>query len=201
MRLRSVLPMKVAKYGYILISIIFCIAGIFIMLFPTPSEYTIGVFFGVTILVFGIVKLIGYFSKDLFRLAFQYDLQFGILLSILGLITLFKHQNTVEFICIAYGISMIADGLFKAEIAFEAKCFGIRQWWLTLTFAIAVGIAGILITIWPTAAIQMAKILWGVSFLTEGMLSLSVAIGMIKIIDHQQPDVIDAEFYEVWKER
>ena len=109
MRLRSVMPMKVAKYGYILISLIFCIVGIALALLTMPPTSVLSLFFGIALLVFGIIKMIGYFSKDLFRLAFQYDLQFGILLSVLGVIILFRQTDAMKFICIAYGICIITD--------------------------------------------------------------------------------------------
>ena len=38
--------------------------------------------------------------------------------------------------------------------------------------------------------------LLGVSMLAEGILNLSTVITAVKIVKHQQPDVIDAEFYE-----
>lgn len=194
MKHRSVFPMQVAKYGYILISAAFCVAGIGTLFAPTPKTATIGLFFGIAMLVFGVIKLIGYFSRDLFRLAFQNDLQFGILLVILGVITLVTRENIVSFLCVAYGISMVADGLFRAKTALEAKNFGIRSWWLTMLLSVLTGIVGILIIVCPQTAIAMAQTLLGLSLLIEGGLSLSVAIGMVKIIDHQKPDVIDVEF-------
>lgn len=93
MKLRSVTPMKIAKYGYIAISAIFTLAGLAMIFYPTPSQSFIGIFFGIAILVFGIIKLVGYWSRDLFRLAFQYDLQFGVLLCVLGIITLIRAQG------------------------------------------------------------------------------------------------------------
>lgn len=201
MKLRSVLPMKVAKYGYILISLIFCVAGIALALLPMPPTSVLSLFFGITLLVFGIIKMIGYFSKDLFRLAFQYDLQFGILLSILGVIILFRRADAMKFICIAYGICMIADCLFRIRIALEARNFGIRSWWVTFAFAICSGITGLLLTVCPAAVLQMIKVLLGISLFAEGVLSLSVAISMVKIIKHQQPDVITIDDYEIWEEK
>lgn len=197
MKMRSALPMKVAKYGYIFVSVCFCLVGIRILLMPTLEIATIGLIFGIAMLTFGIIKLIGYFSRDLFRLAFQDDLQFGILLIILGLITLAKRENIVSFLCVAYGISMIADGLFRAKTALEAKRFGIHSWWLTMALSILTGLIGIMILAWPQTAVAMAQTLLGLSLILEGGLSLSVAISMVKIIDHQKPDVIDAEYYEV----
>ena len=42
--------------------------------------------------------------------------------------------------------------------------------------------------------------LLGISFVSEGLLSLGVAISMVKIVDNQQPDVIVSDDYEEWEE-
>ena len=187
MKLRSVTPMKIAKYGYIAISAIFTLAGLAMIFYPTPSQSFIGIFFGIAILVFGIIKLVGYWSRDLFRLAFQYDLQFGVLLCVLGIITLIRHKDAVAFLCVAYGICIMADSLFKIRTALDAKAFGIRQWWVTFTLC-------------PVAAARAVTVLLGISFVSEGLLSLGVAISMVKIVDNQQPDVIVSDDYEEWEE-
>ena len=82
--------MKTAKFGCAASSVLFCIFGILLMIFPGISISLIGTLVGCSMIVFGIFKIIGYFSKDLFRLAFQYDLAFGILLAVLGVIVLIK---------------------------------------------------------------------------------------------------------------
>ena len=197
MKTRSVVPMKVAKYGYIAISIIFCLVGIALIAFPAPSARTIAVFFGVAMIVFGAVWLVGYFSRDLFRLAFQYDLQFGILLIIMGAITLIKPDDMMNFLCISMGICILVDCLFKTRIAMDAKRFGIRQWWLTMGMAVITGIIGLLLAFRPSEALNVIVTLLGVSLLSEGILNLSVAVSLVKIVNHQKPDVIDAEFYDL----
>ena len=83
MKMRSVAPMKIAKIGYIVVSVLFCIAGILFIALPEISTKIVGIEIGIAAIVFGIVKLIGYYSKDLYRLAFQFDLEFGILMVVL----------------------------------------------------------------------------------------------------------------------
>lgn len=200
MKLRSVVPIKVAKYGYILISALFCLVGLALIILPMPSVRVISVFFGVAMIVFGIIKLIGYFSKDLYRLAFQYDLQFGVLLTVLGVIVLVRYENAMRFICAVFGVCMIADGLFKIRIALDARRFGLRPWWLTLTLAVCSVIVGLLLTFRPADTLSAIAVLLGISLLSEGVLNLSIAISMVKIIDHQKPDVIDLDLNEVWEE-
>ena len=189
--------MKIAKYGYIAVSIVFCLVGVALMVFPAPSARTIAVFCGVAMLVFGAVRLVGYFSRDLFRLAFQYDLQFGILLMILGVITLLKPDDMMNFLCISMGICILVDCLFKTRIAVDAKRFGIRQWWLTMGMAVITGVIGLLLAFRPSEAIDVIITLLGISLLSEGILNLSVAVSLVKIVSHQKPDVIDVEYYNV----
>ena len=64
MKMRSVAPMKIAKIGYIAVSVLFCIAGILFIALPEISTKIVGIEIGIAAIVFGIVKLIGYFSKD-----------------------------------------------------------------------------------------------------------------------------------------
>lgn len=200
MKSRSVVPMRIAKYGYIAVSIVFCLVGAALIAFPAPSAQTIAIFFGVAMVVFGVVRLVGYFSRDLFRLAFQYDLQFGILLILLGTITLIKPENVTNFLCISIGICALFDSLFKGKIAMDARRFGIRQWWLTMVLAVITGVIGLLLAFRPTEAIEVIVTLLGITLLSEGVLNLSVAISFVKIVKHQKPDVIDVEYTDVWED-
>ena len=134
-KMRSVTPMKTAKIGYIVMSSLFCLLGIVLLFTPDASALWIGRLLGIGMIVFGAVKLVGYFSRDLFRLAFQYDLAFGILLMVLGIVTLSHPGDAMSFLCVMFGIPVLADGLFKIQIAVDSRRFGIRRWWLVLVLA------------------------------------------------------------------
>ena len=71
MEMRSTVPMRVAKSGYIVMSAVFCLLGALLIAQPDRSLAALGRALGVAMAVFGVVKLVGYFSRDLFRLAFQ----------------------------------------------------------------------------------------------------------------------------------
>ena len=194
--MRSVKPMKTAKMGYIIISILMCILGITLIIFPQFSASVLGTLCGIMFLAFGIVKLVGYFSKDLFRLAFQFDFEFGILLIVLGIILLVHPGSLVNFICIAFGISVLGDGLFKIRISGEAKKFGIEKWWISFSMAIITSVLGLILIFRPGEGSSLLMILLGITLLCEGVLSLSTVITMVKIINYQQPDVIDIQCYD-----
>ena len=199
MKMRSVAPMKIAKIGYIVVSVLFCIAGILFIALPEISTKIVGIEIGIAAIVFGIVKLIGYFSKDLYRLAFQFDLEFGIMMVVLGTIVLFHPKNVMAFIAVAFGIAILFDGLFKIQIALDAKRFGIKDWWLILSLAIIAGIIGVALIIDSAFGAGVLTILMGVSFLSEGILNLYTVIRTVLIVKNQVPDFVETDTIEFFE--
>lgn len=197
METRSVASMRFAKTGYIVMSIVFCVVGVLFIALPAKAAVVIGKTLGVAMAAFGVVKLVGYFSRDLFRLAFQYDLEFGILLIALGLTVLLRTSGVMDFICVAMGVAILADGLFKIQIAVDARRFGIQAWWLILALAALAGGVGLLLVFRPWESVQALTVLLGISLLAEGGVNLCVALSTVKIVGHQQPDVIETDYYEV----
>ena len=196
MKMRSIIPMKIAKSGYVIMSLAFCLIGILFMTRPQASAILIGRALGIAMIVFGIIKLIGYFSKDLFRLAFQYDLEIGILLLLLGVIAVTETIDVMNFIFIAVGVAILVDALFKARIAFDSKAFGISTWWTILTLAIATGLIGLALVFRPWESASLLTVLLGVALFAEGILNLCVAVCTVKIIKNQYPDVIGTSYKE-----
>lgn len=194
--MRSVAPMKTAKIGYIIISALLCVLGILLIAVHDFSISLFGIICGIILIVFGIVRLVGYFSKDLYRLAFQYDLAFGVMMIALGVIMLMHPSSLMSFICITLGLSFLADGLFKIQIAIDSKRFGIREWWLILALAVVTVIFGTLLIVRPSESSRILTVLIGISMLCEGVLNISTMITAVKIIKHQQPDVIEIDCYE-----
>ena len=196
MRLRSTAPMRTAKVGYIVMSLALCAFGIVPIVLPDISAKILGIICGVIAAAFGCVRLVGYFSKDLYRLAFQYDLPLGILLIVLGVIMLTRPDSLMTFICVSTGLYILTDSLFRMRISAEARRFGIREWWLILALAIVTAVCGLLLLIRPGDGSRLLVVLLGISLLAEGIMSLSTVLTAVKIIRHQQPDVIEAEWTE-----
>ena len=189
--------MWVAKAGYIVMSLVFCAAGVACIVNPGLSAAVIGRVLGVAMILFGAVKLLGYCSRDLYRLAFQYDLGFGLLLIALGVLVLLRPAEVRDFLLTALGIAVLTDGLYKVQIAVDAKRFGVSAWWLTLVLAVAAGTVGLALVFRPWDSARLLTILLGAALVAEGILNLCVAISTVKIVNHQRPDVIEVTSYEV----
>ena len=200
MDMRSVAPMKTAKIGYIVMSVLFCVLGVVLLFTPGVSALWIGRLLGIGLILFGAIKLVGYFSRDLFRLAFQYDLAFGLLLMVLGIVTLSHPGDALSFLCVMFGIPVLADGLFKIQIAMDSRQFGIRNWWLVLVLAALTCVVGVVLVFRPMTGVRALTALMGLSLLCDGVLNLSVALCTVKIVDYQRPDVIETDDYDIGKD-
>ena len=198
--MRSVAPMKTAKIGYIVMSVLFCVLGVVLLFTPGVSALWIGRLLGIGLILFGAIKLVGYFSRDLFRLAFQYDLAFGLLLMVLGIVTLSHPGDALSFLCVMFGIPVLADGLFKIQIAMDSRQFGIQNWWLVLVLAALTCVVGVVLVFRPMTGVRALTALMGLSLLCDGVLNLSVALCTVKIVDYQRPDVIETDDYEIGKD-
>lgn len=201
MKLRSVISMRIAKIGYIIMSVFLLSSGILFISLPDISIQIIGKVLGTAMIIFGCIKLVGYFSKDLFRLAFQYDLQFGILIFVLGLVMLVRPSEVINLLSVALGFAILADSLFKIQIAFDSRKFGIEKWWGILVLAIiSSGIALVLI-FRPSQSAKVLFALLGATLIAQGCLNLFVAITTVRIVKYQYPDIIEADYMEMEDEK
>lgn len=186
--MRSVAPMRVAKIGYIAVSAALCFFGVLLIVKPEISLAAFGLFTGIVLIIFGIIKIVGYLSRDLYRLAFQYDLACGILVIALGIMVILEPNDVIDTICIAVGITFLMDGLLKIQISIDANTFGIRQWWLILSVALLTVVIGVLLVFRTSGSVRALMVLLGISLLADGIMNLTTVLSTVKIIHHQYPD-------------
>lgn len=192
---------QAAKTGYITISVLLCILGAVLIAVPDFSAKLICRIIGGIMVLFGVIKIIGYCSKDLYRLAFQFDLASGILLAALGIILIVRTDLMVHFIGTVMGICVLADALLKIQISIDSKIFGIHKWNLILIAAIVTGVVGFLLILRPSESIQALMLLLGLALITEGVMNLITVLTAVQMIRHRLPEVIDVEYRETDQER
>ena len=186
--MRSVIPMRAAKISYIVMSGALIALGCVLTTAPETFAETMCSIMGISAAVFGAVKLVSYFSKDLFRLAFQHDLAEGILLVILGVTTAVRPELFMGIIGAVFGICVLADGLLKIQTALDARLFGVGKWWLILAAALLSGTAGFFLIINPVGSASVVAVILGISLIAEGVLNLITVLTAVKIVKNQMPD-------------
>lgn len=183
--------LRAARGSYIAMSAAFCALGVLLIVFPGASVSAVGIAAGVMLIAFGLVKLMGYFSKDLYQLAFQFDLAFGVLLMVLGGVILVSPDRALVFLCTILGIAILADGLFKLQSSLDARRFGLSVWGALLALAVCAGVIGIFLLLHPSQSARAMMVLMGVGLLFEGLLNLYFALFAVKLRRENQPEVIE----------
>lgn len=187
--------MQQAKRFYILLSVAIILLGLVVAIWPMASLYTICYLVGAFSILFGIVKLISYFSRDGAGLAFQFDLALGALAIVLGLILCFHPGNVVSLLQLIIGLFILIDGLAKLRTALDAKRMGLVRWWSILIAALLSVGAGLLLVFNPFAGARALMTLLGITLIIEGVQNLYVVIYTTRHF-RRKPDDMDIVFDE-----
>ena len=172
--------LKAIKNSYSILTICLILVGAVLLIWPHMALGAICKMCGIFLIIFGLVKLTGYFSKDIFQLAFQYDLGLGIASIIFGLIMVIR----------SWAIFLLIDAALKMQTAFESKKFGFRNWWVTLLIAIIVCILGILLFAMPFQTSGVITRLIGINLILDGALNLFVVQSTVRTIKREEDEMI-----------
>ncbi len=184
--MHSTIPMRVAKFGHIVLSIAIVVLASLIFA-NVELEYLVWKSVcGAILVLLGAVKIVGYASKDLYRLAFQYDLVFGCILVGVGVVFLTRPQMTVEIAGTILGLVVFSDGVIKIQVARHAKKFGITLWWMIMVFAGLASVGGLMVAIYPWENLtQVLTKYLGVMFFIEGIMSACTVLTSVRVVKYE----------------
>ncbi len=158
------------------------IVGLLLIIRP---EMTAGLFCricGIILILFGIVKLFGYFSRDLLQLAFQFDFAMGIISILIGLVMMLWSNRLLELLTIIIGLFMLADALLRIQTALDAKQIGVKKWWIILIVALITAVIGAMLFFRPYFGTKVVVMLIGLNLIIDGILNLYVVQSTVATI-------------------
>ena len=140
---------KSAKIMHLFSAVIFFVAGLLLALVPDFEDSGIfrNALVGAASIIIGATGIYGYFSNDMYRLAFQLDFALGIFNVIFGILLIINPVQLSVLLPTAISILTLLDGTNKSQMALEGKQFGIPKWYLVLISAILEIVAGIVLII------------------------------------------------------
>lgn len=166
---------NIARNGYILISVVFYIAGLFHVIWRGMPPLMYCTVSGIILIVYGMIKITGYLSDDLYCLAFQYDLGCGLFLIVVGVLVLACNLRIWQYLSMGLGFLILLDSLLKIQLSKDAKEFGLESWNLILILAVMAGVFGVLIVIRPFHSEKVQCMITSCGLLMEGVLNHLVA--------------------------
>ena len=167
-----------AKIIYISAAALLFLLGVILFAVPEITAlsswcYILG---GVSILL-GASKLFGFFSNDLYRLAFQFDFACGAFMALVGIALIAAPDRIIEKFITIYLIYVILNGLLKIQIALDARRFGMH-WAAILTTAIALALVGIGALIFPQ---ETKSLLPGVVMMADAAVSIWITAYTVRV--------------------
>ncbi|MBE6984522.1 MAG: hypothetical protein E7434_02695 [Ruminococcaceae bacterium] len=168
MRKQNVGLVMSAKIINILCGCLMSVAGV-LLFFLIGLEAVLAqrIFLGILLGLCGAAKIFGYFSNDLYRLAFQYDLAMGSFCAVLSLIAIFMPESMYSTFPLLITLYVLFDALLKLQMAFDAKGFGMKSWVLILI----------------TAAILCVAVLFAAASLLAELFRPLSAVGLALLLD------------------
>ena len=182
--------LRIAKYGFAVLSLTVCIFGLIIAINPNDSFHLVRLIVSIFLIASAFFRIFGYLSKDRYRLAFQYDLAFGFISLVLGLVIILKKSLSISTIYFSLGLYVLADSLFKIQTAIDAKEFGLKRWWLILAASFMAAASGLILII---LAHRPFDVQIGISLLSDGILNLITVLTAVNILQKKLPENIDFE--------
>ena len=158
---------KEARVVHVVASALIVIAGVMFTAWPDLVELAVRWILGGIFAVMGIARILGYFSNDLYRLAFQYDFALGSFCVIFGVLIVISPENAQPAIPYAIGMYVLLDGLLKLQTAFDAKEFGMKQWVGLLSSSALLSLVGIL-TLLGFGFSMPERTLFGIALALDG---------------------------------
>ena len=159
-----------AKVINIVSASLMIVAGVLLMTIDSMEEIVaqrimLGILFGLT----GGAKIFGFYSNDLYRLAFQYDFAFGIFCEILALLLILspeQNYGVLHLLLVAY---VLFDALLKVQMSLDARQFGMKCWGVILGTALGLGVAGAFAAVALQAELVRRLFLVGLALAMDGM--------------------------------
>ena len=170
---------KEVRVIHVVTSALLFLAGLFLLIWPKMDSNIVQWLVGGALIVTGAARILGYFANDLYRLAFQYDLAMGAFCVILGVLLIIYPNNIIALLPLAIGVYIMLDGLLKLQTAFDAKAFGMRQWWGLLTAASIVAVYGIILLV--LSVFNDPIILAAVGLMLDGAENVWNTMGTVRV--------------------
>ena len=125
---------KKMKMNTFLVSLLYVVLGVIMMFFPKTTMETICYIFAGVLILIGIVYTISYFRRNIVDSYYRYDLVYGLVTILCGVLIIVKVDLLINLIPIVMGILIFGNGIIKLQHAVDLKRVDFSGWVLCADF-------------------------------------------------------------------
>ncbi len=163
--------LKKTGYTSIITSIVLGVLGLVMFLYAEATLKIIACVLGAILIITGIVKIVGYFTEKGSYDLFNYQLVYGIISILFGLVMITHTETLGNFLGIVLGIWIIYSSLMRFGLSLKLKAFESSSWIPMLIIAILMMICGIYIIFTPDiiiATLGLIILVYSIMDIIEG---------------------------------
>ena len=173
---------KSAKIINVISAGLMSLAGLLLLVIPNletmvAQRIVLGSLFGLT----GAAKIFGYFSNDLYRLAFQFDLAIGIFCILLTLLTELMPEYAFGTLPLIFAAYVSLDGLLKIQTSIDARRFGMKSWIVMLITAVVLFGAGAFAVGAVLVQLLRPNAVVGIALMVDGLENIWITASTVRI--------------------
>lgn len=168
---------KNLKAGMLLSGVISIILGLVMICLPEIVETTLRFVFGGGLTLFGALEIVFVFVKPNGLLSAGRIIP-GVLSLAVGLVFLFRFDTFVSLLWILLGISILTDGIYKLQYAFELKAAEVKNWWINLLISLASLLMAAVLMIQPFNLQNAMTVFAGVLLAVNGFFDILCTVLM-----------------------
>lgn len=180
---------KRVRWAYLLLSVFLIGIGVCLLLWPELSGSMACMVIGGGAMLFGLVKIVFYFVRQVSSMVEQYDFSVGLLCIGGGIFLLIQPDDLLRLLPQALAVYMLIDCVFKLQVVLDAKRLGSRVWFLQL-LAVMLCIAwGVCLLLQPFGLEKYASQLLAGGLIADGVLNLMTVL-FIAFTVKKEPAVV-----------
>ncbi len=168
------------KSSYVIVAVAYVVFGVSLLFKPDSSVNAICYALGAICLIYSIATLIKYFLSDKRKLFIEPDFILPIVMIVVGLIIIFRHDFIISVIHVVAGIVFIVSGIVKLQDCANVRKNEFSKWWIVLIFALVAILLGIMMLFDLFGGDTLLIRMIGLFFTIDGVMSIASVI-MVKI--------------------
>lgn len=160
------------KKSFIITAVVSIALGIILIIFPETVGAVICYILGGLLTVGGFYLIIKFFSCRDITSVFSATLIGGIIIAVVGIYIIFKHETVLSIVPFLFGILAVIDGLINVQRSILLSKSGFRVWWVSLIFSAVAIILGIIMALNPFSTAILVFRFIGICLVFNGIMDL-----------------------------
>ena len=184
--------------------VLLLILGIVALIDGELFASSLSIIAGVTLLLIGILTVIGAFISSAFVLGSGFKIITGIISSILGIYFLINPKLSLIIITLALGFILLMNGVLKFVRSFDLRGLKVKTWFVDTILGVVYIVIGVVLLFFSDGAIDLIRILIGIFLIIASILNLCEFISSIirtsrdeKVINIIKKHVNDADHIDI----